>query len=539
MVAAEAGQAEHAERAAQVDALFGEWDRSDSPGCALGIVQGGELVYARGYGMANLDLGVALTPASVFHVASVSKQFTAITVALLAHEGKLELDDDVRKYVPELPDFGHTITLRHLINHTSGLRDQYGLFRLAGWREGDVQTFGDVIDFALRHRRLNFEPGAEYAYCNTSYTLLALTVERVTGQRFADVVRERIFEPLDMAHSHIHDDVTRIVPNRASAYAPREGGGFKVANSNVDAVGAICLHTSVEDLARWLRNFRDRTVAGEVLDAAVTPGRLNDGTPLRYAHGLMIGAYRGLETVSHGGVDSGYRAEMLWFPEADFGVVVLANLATIRPGALARRVADLWLADRLGRDDLLDADVVPVPEAELERLAGLYRDPRTALTRRILLDDGKPTVNGPFGDRIEMTPLGDGRFRVGDPAQEVRVVPGPDGSLEYHEVSPDGQISVFPAVAAAAPSSETLSGYAGTYRCPELGTSYTFLVRDGTLVLRHRHMEERALAPSIADAFTVPPSEFDVVFSRDGRGDVNGFDLFSPRIRYLRFERAG
>ncbi|HET9015561.1 MAG TPA: serine hydrolase domain-containing protein [Thermomicrobiaceae bacterium] len=538
MVVAEAGRAEHSERAERVDALFAEWDRSDSPGCALGVVQGGELVYARGYGMANLDLGVAITPASVFHVASVSKQFTAITVALLAREGKLALDDDVRRYVPELPDFGRRITLRHLINHTSGLRDQYGLFRLAGWREGDVQTFGDVIAFALRHRRLNFEPGAEYAYCNTSYTLLALTVERVTDQRFADVVRERILEPLDMAHSHLHDDVTRIVPNRASAYAPREGGGFKVANSNVDALGAICLHTSVEDLARWLRNFRERSVAGEVLDEAVTPGRLNDGTPLRYAHGLQIGEYRGLKTVSHGGVDAGYRAEMLWFPEADFGVVVLANLASIRPGALARRVADLWLGDRLGRDELLDAEAVPLPEAEQARLVGLYRDPHTSLTRRIRLEDDKLTVNGPFGERVPMTPLGGGRFRVGDPAQEVRVVTGPDGTRAFHEVSPDGQATVYPEAEAAAPPSEVLAGYAGTYRCPEIETSYTLLVRDGTLILRHRRMAERALAPTIADAFTVPPSEFDVVFSRDGRGDVDGFDLFSPRIRYLRFERA-
>ena len=537
MVVAEAERAEHPERAEQVDSLFSEWDRTDSPGCALGVVRGGELVYARGYGMANLDLGVAITPASVFHVASVSKQFTAIAAAMLAHEGKLALDDDVRKYVPELPDLGHTITLRQLINHTSGLRDQYGLFRLAGRRDGDVHSFDDVIEFALRHRRLNFEPGSEYAYCNTSYTLLALTVERVAGQPFAAVVRERIFEPLDMAHSHIHDDVGRIVPNRASAYEPRDGGGLKVANSNVDAFGAICLHTSVEDLARWLRNFRERTVAGSVLDEATTPGRLNDGTPLRYGHGLMLGTYRGLETVSHGGVDAGYRAEMLWFPGADFGVIVLANLATIRPGALARRVADVWLADRLGRDDLLDAPAVALGEEEMAPLAGLYRDPRTALSRRIKLEDGKLTVNGPFGDRLEMTPLGEGRFRVGDPAQEVRVVPGLAGVPEFHEVAPGGQVTIFPAAEAAAPSSETLAGYAGTYTCPELDTRYTFLVRDGRLVLRHRRREDWEMEPTVADAFAVP--EFDFVFSRDGRGDVDGFDVYSPRIRYLRFDRAG
>src|SRR6185437_14409885 len=157
-----------------VDALFAEGDCEDSPGCALGVIQGGELIYARGYGMANLDLGVPLSPSSVLHVASVSKEFTAIATGILDRQGKLSLDDDVRKYVPEMPDLGHTITLRQLIHHTSGLRDQYGLFRLAGWRDEDVQTFGDVLDFAFQHRRLNFVPGSEYAYCNTSYTLLAL-----------------------------------------------------------------------------------------------------------------------------------------------------------------------------------------------------------------------------------------------------------------------------------------------------------------------------------------------------------------------------
>ncbi|HEX3722780.1 MAG TPA: serine hydrolase domain-containing protein, partial [Nitrolancea sp.] len=266
----------------KVDAIFAEWDRADSPGCALGVIQGGELVYARGYGSANLDLDVPLTPASVLHVASVSKEFTAIATGIAARKGLLSLDDDVRKYVPEMPDLGHTITLRHLIHHTSGLRDQYGLFRLAGWRDEDLQTFDDVLAFAYHHRRLNFDPGSEYAYCNTSYTLLALTIERVSGQKYRDFVREQIFEPLGMSHSHFHDDVTEIVPNRASGYAPKEGGGFKVADSNVSAVGAICLYTSVEDMARWVRNFQTREVAADVLDEAFTPGRLTDGTSQSY-----------------------------------------------------------------------------------------------------------------------------------------------------------------------------------------------------------------------------------------------------------------
>ncbi len=520
---------------AKIDQIFAEWDREDSPGCALGVLQGGELVYARGYGSANLDLNVPLSPSSVMHVASVSKQFTAISVALLANEGKLSLEDDIRKHVPEMPDLGATIRLRHLIHHTSGLRDQYGLFRLAGWRDDDVQKFDDVLDFAFHHRRLNFEPGAEYTYCNTSYTLLALTVERVSGQKFRDFVNERIFAPLDMNQSHFHDDVSQIVPNRASGYAPRDEGGFKRSDSNVEAFGAICLYTCVNDLARWVRNFTTREVVADVLDAAISPGQLNDGSSQNYGYGLMIGNYRGLKSVSHGGVDSGYRAEMLWFPEVDFGVIVLANLSSIKPGWLARQVTDVYLAGKLGENELLDTPAIHLPQEDLEALTGIYRDERRSLTRHVQISDGKFVVNGPFGDPMELEAFGNGRFRLGAPPQEIHIVPGENGTLEYREIFPNGKTNVFIKVEAVAPSPETLASYAGTYFCPDINTRYTFLVRDGHLVVRSHRAKERVLEPTVADAFSLQAS--DLVFSRDGRGDVNGCDLFAERIRFLRFDR--
>jgi CubicO group peptidase (beta-lactamase class C family) len=517
-----------------VDALFAEWDREDSPGCALGVIQGGELIYARGYGMANLDLGVPLSPSSVLHVASVSKEFTAISVGILDRQGKLSLDDDIRKHVPEMPDLGHTITLRHLIHHTSGLRDQYGLFRLAGWRDEDVQTFDDVLDFAYRHRRLNFAPGAEYTYCNTSYTLLAVAVERVSGQRYRDFVREQIFEPLGMTQSHFHDDVTEIVPNRASAYEKREGGGFKVEDSNVSAIGAICLYTSVADLAKWVRNFQTRTVAGDVLDEAFTAGRLNDGTSQNYGFGLQIGRYRGLQTISHGGVDSGYRAELLWFPEVDFGVVILANLSQFKPGWMARKVADLYLGDRLSESELLDSPAIDLLEEDLAALAGLYRDDRRSLTRRVELRDGKLVVSI-FEELLELVPFGNGRFRLGTPPTEIQIRPNDDGMLEYREMSHDGKHTTFVRTSVASPDVETLASYAGSYYCPELDTRYTLLLRDGALIRRLRKAEDRELRPTVTDAFSAGST--DIVFTRDGRGDVSGFEIFTERIRYLRFDR--
>ena len=380
-----------------------------------------------------------------------------------------------------------------------------------------------------------FSTGSEYSYCNTSYTLLALVVERVSGQRLRAFVHERLLAPLDMPHSHIHDDVTEIVPGRASAYEPREGGGFKVCNSTVEAFGAICLYTTVEDLARWVRNFGQGRVASAAIAEALTPGTLNDGTPLRYGGGLAFGTYRGLRTVGHGGVDAGYRSEVLWFPEVDFGVVILANLSTIKPGALARRVADLYLAERLGADEFLDAPIVQPSAPTLAAYVGLYRDERTALTRRVKLEDGKLTVNGGFGERVELVPLGDGRFRLGEPPVEARLVAAAGHATHYHEQTPDGREPVFSAVTAAAPSAERLAEYAGTYSCPELGVRYTLAVRSGGLVLMRRRTEDICLQPTSADAFDI--AQFDIVFARDGRGAVAGFEIFAERIRYLRFER--
>jgi CubicO group peptidase (beta-lactamase class C family) len=332
---------------ARVDKLFERWDKPGSPGCALAVVKDGAVIYKRGYGMANLEYDVPITPASIFHVASISKQFTAMAVTMLAQEGKLSLDDDVRKYLPEVPDFGKVITLRHLIHHTSGLRDQWNLLVLAGWRMEDVITEQDILELVKRQKELNFEPGKEHLYCNTGYTLLALVVQRVTGQTLREFTQARIFEPLGMKNTHFHDDHRMIVKNRAYSYEPKRGG-YENSPLQFANVGATSLFTTVEDLALWDRNFYDGRVGGsDVLAAMLTKGKLNDGKEIDYASALVIGEYKGLRTVEHGGADAGYRADLLRFPDQHFSVIILANLATFDPGGLARRVADLYLADVL------------------------------------------------------------------------------------------------------------------------------------------------------------------------------------------------
>jgi CubicO group peptidase (beta-lactamase class C family) len=280
----------------QVDQLFTKWDKVETPGAAIAIIKDGKIIYSRGYGMANLEYDIPNTPATVFHIASVSKQFTAFAIYLLERENKLSLDDDVRRYLPELHDFGKAITIRQLLHHTSGLRDQWNLLALAGWRLEDVITQQDVLGLIWRQKELNFAPGEQMLYSNTGYTLLGLIVERVSGTSLSKFTQERIFQPLGMTHTHFQDDYGSLVKNRAYSYYTQEGG-YKYIALSYSTVGPTSLFTTVEDLARWDQNFYDGRVGGEmVLDKMQAKGQLNNGRDINYASGLVIDEYRGLSS---------------------------------------------------------------------------------------------------------------------------------------------------------------------------------------------------------------------------------------------------
>jgi CubicO group peptidase (beta-lactamase class C family) len=358
----------------RVDAVFHEYDRPDSPGCAVGIYRDGAVAYSRGFGSANLEHGVPITPDTVFYVGSVSKQFTAMSVALAARAGKLSLDDPVRKFLPELPDFGKPITLRHFIHHTGGLREKWDLLAMSGWREGDVVTPEDVLDRASRQREVNFPPGTDHLYNNTGYDLLSIIILRATGKTLAEYARERIFEPLGMKDTRFVDDRTAVIPRRAAGYAPLGEGRFRVDVPNVTTTGSGSVYTTVNDLALWDESFYTGKLGGKELTALVeTPGTLEDGTRLTYAFGLTVDSYQGLRRVSHGGALAGYRAQMTRFPEKHFTVTALCNLGTANPGALATRVAEIYLGlpPEAGKDEEQPQPEAFAPE-EVESYGGVY-----------------------------------------------------------------------------------------------------------------------------------------------------------------------
>jgi CubicO group peptidase (beta-lactamase class C family) len=333
---------------ARVDSVFAQYDNTRSPGCALGVIRDGQFVFQGGYGMANLEYGIPNSPATVFRIGSTSKQFTAAAIALLAAEGKLSLDDNIRRFLPEMRDYGAPVTIRQLLHHTSGVRDYLMLMNLAGRRGDDWYTDDDVVAMIVRQRELNFEPGEQMLYSNSGYFLLSQIVKRASGMSLREYAAERIFGPLGMEHTHFHDDHSEVVANRASGYAPAEGSGFRISMTTLDMVGDGGVFTTVEDLYHWDQNFYDPKVGGQrLLDHLLTRGVLSNGDTLNYALGLGHAEYRGLHVVRHGGAFVGFRAEILRFPAERFTVICLCNLSTAPASRLAERVADVYLENRL------------------------------------------------------------------------------------------------------------------------------------------------------------------------------------------------
>jgi CubicO group peptidase (beta-lactamase class C family) len=329
----------------KIDAVFARYTPA-GPGCAMGVFQNGKIAFAKGYGLANIEYGVPLTPKTPMIMGSVSKQFTAAAIALLVEHGRISLDDDVHKYVPELADYGKRITIDQLVHHTSGVRDWWALVDAAGMRPDDGYTVADVLALASRQKGLNFEPGAEYNYSNTGYILLGIIVQRATGKTLRQFAAEQIFGPLGMTVSHFHDDHNEPVKGRAFAYSPvaSTAGAWTINVWNNDIVGQGGLMTTVEELQKWDENFYTGKVGGKAfLARQLQQGKLNDGKVLSYAFGLQVGTYRGLQMVEHSGSTGGYRTDIARFPSQHTSVVTMCNVSTADAGGMALRVADAVL----------------------------------------------------------------------------------------------------------------------------------------------------------------------------------------------------
>lgn len=522
------------DRHRQVDALFAPWGGGALPGCALGIARDGAPDYVRGYGMSNLEHDIPITPRSIFHIASMSKQFTAFSIGLLAQEGKLALGDDIRKYLPEMPDYGKPVTVAQLVHHTDGLREQGQLLNLAGWRGDDLYTQEDILWVLSRQRHLNFDPGTEVVYGNAAYTLLAEIVRRVAGQALRAFTNERIFKPLGMSDTHFHDDHTELVPRRTAAYAPRAGGGWSVSIPHIDHHGSTSLFSTVGDLLKWQQNLLDNRVGGKALGAWMrTSGILNDGTPVGYGGGLRLGAYRGLPTIGHDGADAGYRSDAVLFPDQRLAIVALCNGATIAPTDLTRKVAEIYLGKQMTSPALPAA--VPMPGAAAG-WGGVYWSAATDELVRLEWKDGSLRQVG----GAALVPTGADVFRPDGLAHEWRFIAPPAGSaagpeLRIRDFWPTSR--VFARVAEPAPDADALAGFAGSYRSDETDMRYTVRVADGRARLSWARQYDIALEAVGGNRFV--SSLGTVTFTRDARGAVDGLTISNRRLRNFHVPRLG
>lgn len=412
---------------AKVDELFAEWDKPDSPGCALAVIKDGEIIYQRGYGMADLERNVPLSPASVFDIGSTGKQFTAMLIALLARGGALALDDDVHKHLPELPAYEQPITIRHLIHHTSGLRDYTDLMYLSDMPFENFYHEDELFDLICRQKGLNYRPGDEYLYTNTGYFLLGVITSRAAGKSYPDLIREHILEPLGMQATSFNDDARRIVKNRALGYSPKDGGGYGTEISFCGGYGDGAIISTVEDLFLWDQNYYDNKLGGgqDLIRGMLEPGKLNSGGTLDYAFGLRVSKYRGLDLVSHGGSWAGYRAEMVRFPDQKFSVICLANLTSINPSQLALRVADLYLSEAFtepspsaseGTSDSLESATGQTTSAsqmtsgQLADYTGLYRSEELNAAYKIFLEGDQLRVKRGYAPTEVLQPVTQNQF---------------------------------------------------------------------------------------------------------------------------------
>ena len=536
----------------RVRQLFLPWDRDGSPGASIAITRDGELVFADGFGEAQVEYGIPISSQTVFHVASVSKQFAGFAIAMLVDQGRISLDDDIREYLPEIPDFGETITIRHLVHHTSGLRDQWNLLSLAGWRMDDVITRDQVLRVMSRQQELNFSPGEEMVYCNTGFTLLGVIVTRVTGTPFPEWMSENVFGPLGMTRTHFHEDHERIVPDRAYSYREDQEAGLKNAVLSYANVGATSLFTTSEDLARWLVNLDEGAVGGEDVLRLMHDTRavLNNGDTLGYAMGLSIGEHRGLRTVGHSGGDAGFRSYAVRFPDQGLTVNVLSNLGSFSPSDLAFGAAGIYLesemAEAEGEEEAATeegeetpGEAVELDRETLQRYAGDYQLAPGVLVSVRLQSQGLTAV-GPGLPPVNLIPLSEIRFQVeGNPAW-VTFTLASDGEVESLTVDQQGQEQVAPRVDPFDPESVDLLDFQGRFYSPELETFYDLAVEEGTLMARHIRHEPVTLTPTGPDAFSGSMWFFgQAAFERREDGAVVAVLVSSGRVRNVRFEKVG
>ena len=526
----------------RADQLFTPFSGDAVPGAVAGVVRGGKLIFSNAYGMADLTNGIPFSTETPSNIGSVSKQFTAMAILQLERQGKLSLDDDVRTYIPELPDLGAVVTLRNMLEHTNGFREVYNLMPMTGWKGTDNLRREDVLEMLKRQEELQAAPGEEYNYNNSAFIMLATIVERISGQKFPEWMEEHVFGPLGMTSTVVRADPVTIIPGASRGYVV-DSTGFKEAGDLYASYGAGGIYTTVGDFSKWLGNFGNPTLGDTALiRRLVTPDTLNSGDTLDYALGIALGEYRGLKEYNHGGADIAHRAMLVYFPEIDAGVAVLSNYEACPTGFLAYELANTFFRDDLepeeGADGAKDSTMLKVPDSLLEAYAGKYLITSMGFELEYKLRDGQLYISIEGQPEDKLVPQSDSVF----------IIPDADVSIEFNV---DGQGKVSSVVLSQGgadyemfpyepfkPEPSELKAYEGRYFSPELDMIYTLEARDTTLLLKLRNTKDVELSAIEVDSYRGDVFFISQVdFQRDGAGKVTSFTVSNGRTKGVRFEK--
>ncbi len=523
----------HAPVHAQVDRIIQPWNTNRGPGMAVAVLHQDEILHHEGHGMANLEHEIPISSTSVFDVASVSKQFCAFAIAMLVDEGSVSLDEDIRTYLPELPDFGHVVTVRHLIYHTSGLRDWPGMLALSGRSMEDVISMKEILHFVKRQQTLNFTPGTQYSYSNTGYNLLALLIERISGQSFRSFMNDEIFVPLGMTQTYFQDDHEEILPGRVTSYAMQSGNLRRIGNSLM-AVGSSSLHTTTGDLLKWVQNLDDRILGSVAVHSLMgRQGQLGDSMAIPYGFGLIHGTYRGLDTVTHSGEWAGFRSAILRIPDHRFAVIVLGNDASLNASVMAERIAEYYL----------EAFMDPLPEPFFP-----------ALREAFLPGDYEGIYDFGGSHLIHLTAEENTLFAQLPPAESIPVqllgtdslgIPALGITLTFTRNSHGQQVTkassgVRTAVRLPLLKKTDMSSFEGCYKSEELDTSYIIQVQDDMITATGPRGKKIALRKATPSVFTsnlwyMPVIRF---YASSDAKTVTRFETSSPRNWQVVFKKG-
>lgn len=509
--------------AADIDHIFAKWNDS-TPGCAVGVSKAGHPEYLKAYGSADLEHNIRNSLNTVFEAGSVSKQFTATAILMLAREGKLSLDDPARKYIPELPDYGQPLTIRAMLTHTSGLRDWGEIAAIEGWPRGTrVYDDVDILKIVSKQKELNFAPGTRWSYSNTGYNLSEIIVSRVSGISLAEFTRQRIFLPLGMSHTSWRDDYTRIVPDRAVAYSPRSDG-FHANMPFENIYGNGGLLTTVGDLLKWNEHLSAPGAAdSELVQGQVRNYRLNSGRPTDYGYGLFIRTFNGVSEISHTGSTAGYTSFLARYPTHSLSIAMLCNVSDINTSVYGHAVADLWIPSPSKRRGA-EAQPYPLSPQAMTQLIGIYRNVETGRPTKVSVQDGKIH----FGDSSMMSPISATRYRMDDKTADI----------DAHGITLTdayGVVDKYERVTGPAASSVALASVAGKYTSPEIDGEVTVVQSGPSISVQLGSKTTLILAPAYEDAFST--DSMTVMFSRDQNGKVISMTISTERVWKLRLSR--